>query len=81
MYKNDKIINKKYLTHQFKQFPINQKDIYIVSKRGMRLDILADKYYNDTLKWWVIASANKLPCDSLIIQNVGIELRIPYLER
>ena len=81
MYKNDKIVNKKYLTHQFKQFPQNQNDIYVVITKNTRLDILANKYYKDQFKWWIIANANHIPCDSLVLSNIGQTIRIPFLER
>jgi len=43
---------------------------------GDRLDLLAFDFYGDTSYWWVIASANALPGDSLYLEP-GMQLRIP----
>ena len=51
-------------------------DIYIYSKIGDRLDLLADKYYNDVTLWWIIAQANYLGKGSMNI-TPGLRLRIP----
>lgn len=51
-------------------------DIYIVSNVSDRLDLLADQYYNDSSKWWVIALANGLGKGTLMVPP-GIQLRIP----
>jgi hypothetical protein len=40
------------------------------------LDILANKYYNDSSLWWIIAVANNLNDASLSIEP-GIQMRIP----
>lgn len=51
-------------------------DIYIISKRGDRLDLLADKYYGDPDKWRIIAAANQLGKGTLVI-TPGLQIRIP----
>lgn len=50
-------------------------DIYILTKQGDRLDLLAYKYYNDVTKWWVIAHANKIKGTMIVPLNT--QLRIP----
>jgi len=40
------------------------------------LDLLAYDFYQDSNLWWVIASANALPGDSMFAP-VGMQLRIP----
>ena len=55
--------------------PVNN-DYYIVTTIGDRLDLIAYDFYQDSSLWWVIASANSLPGDS-IYAPVGIQLRIP----
>tara|TARA_R110001592_G_scaffold8040_4_gene44178 strand:+ start:3515 stop:3814 length:300 start_codon:yes stop_codon:yes gene_type:complete len=56
--------------------PPSRDDIYIISREGDRLDILANKYYNDISKWWIIAIANNLGKGTTIIEP-GLRLRIP----
>ncbi len=51
-------------------------DIYIISGQGDRLDLLAQKYYNDPRMWWIIATANNLNDASLAVEP-GRQLRIP----
>ncbi len=51
-------------------------DIYIMSRYGDRLDILAYKYYEDQSLWWIIAIANNLNNGSIAIEP-GIQIRIP----
>ncbi len=51
-------------------------DIYIEVRKGERLDLLADKYYNDISMWWIIAEANNLGHGSIIIDTEQ-QLRIP----
>ena len=51
-------------------------DRVMIATSTDRLDQLADKYYGDQRKWWVIALANDLPGDSLFIEP-GKQLFIP----
>jgi len=51
-------------------------DLYLITQITDRLDLLADKYYNDSSLWWVIALANNLGKGTLIVEP-GIQLRIP----
>jgi nucleoid-associated protein YgaU len=68
---------KKYLESTIypKIKPTNE-DTYIISTQSDRLDLLASKYYGNTMYWWVIAVANNLNDASLSIE-VGKQLRIP----
>ena len=43
-----------------------------------RLDLIADKYYNDATLWWIIAYANDIK-DPLFVER-GTVLRIPSRE-
>ena len=54
----------------------NDNDFYIISEAGDRLDLLANKYYNDKTKWWIIATANNIN-DATFYVEPGIQLRIP----
>lgn len=46
---------------------------------SLRLDILAQKYYNNPLLWWVIAQANDI-YDPIQGVPAGTKLRIPSME-
>ena len=50
-------------------------DIYVITQRGDRLDLLAHQYYGDSTLWWILASVNNLPTDS-IYPPAGQQLRI-----
>ena len=65
-----------YQTNIYPEGPPVNNDYYIVTTVGDRLDLIAYDFYQDSSLWWVIASANSLPGDS-IYAPVGIQLRIP----
>ena len=65
-----------YLNNIYPDIPLSNEDNYIITTVGDRLDLLAFDFYGDTIFWWVIASANALPGDSLYIEP-GTQLRIP----
>ena len=53
-------------------------DVYIITKDGDRLDLLAEQFYKDTELWWVISisNINKIKRDSFFIEP-GTQIRIP----
>lgn len=65
-----------YLNNVYPDIPYSEDDTYIITTLGDRLDLLSFDYYHDTSFWWVIATANALPGDSLYIEP-GTQLRIP----
>lgn len=73
----NKYTKKKYLgSVLYPKIKPNDNDMYIISQQSDRLDILANKYYNDESLWWIIAVANNLNDASLSIEP-GIQMRIP----
>jgi hypothetical protein len=73
----NKYTKKKYLgSVLYPKIKPNDNDMYIISQQSDRLDILANKYYNDSSLWWIIAVANNLNNASLSIEP-GIQMRIP----
>lgn len=56
--------------------PVTNNDQYLYTTVGDRLDTLAYDIYGDQNLWWIIASANALPGDSLY-PPIGVQLRIP----
>ena len=80
-YQNTNILRNekgnRYLSfNKYPKIPYKIDDIYIYPNIGERLDILAQKYYNDSSLWWIISIANNIPKDSLTIPP-GIQIRIP----
>lgn len=57
----------------------NNKDIYIISQIGDRLDVLALEYFGDESFWYVIARVNNLGRGTLIIPP-GKTIRIPFYD-
>ena len=55
---------------------VDTSDLMIVARQGDRLDILANKYYNNSSYWWIIAEANGVGKGSLFVKP-GKFLRIP----
>jgi len=60
----------------YPDIPLSDSDSYLISTRGDRMDIMAQKFYGDVDLWWIIASANSLTGDSLF-PPIGMQLRIP----
>ena len=51
-------------------------DLYVESRAGDRLDLLANEFYRDVTLWWIIAQANDLGHGTMAVKP-GIQLRIP----
>jgi hypothetical protein len=60
----------------YPDIPEVEGDNYVITVMGDRMDLMAQDFYGDTSYWWVIASANALPGDSLF-PPIGMQLRIP----
>lgn len=65
-----------YRNNVYPEITPTDSDYYVVTTIGDRLDLLAYDFYQDSSLWWIIASANALPGDS-IYPPIGIQLRIP----
>jgi|TARA_B110000908_G_scaffold86877_1_gene103762 hypothetical protein len=74
------VLNKRryYKNIEYPVIPVSSNDVYIISKIGDRLDLLANDFYNDPQLWWVISRANpdKINRDSFFIDS-GLQIRIP----
>ena len=75
-YRYTKQKDRKYVTSNYPNIEERSDDIVIQIKYGDRLDLLANKYYNDGSLWWIIAKANSLAGDSYYI-NLDQKIRIP----
>lgn len=56
--------------------PLDPSDVYIVTTSPERIDLLADRFYGDSTKWWIIASANNLGKGTFYIPS-NTRIRIP----
>ena len=56
--------------------PIKDSDIFIFPVYGDRFDTIAQRYYNDSNLWWIIAKANELSRGELS-PNPEKKIRIP----
>ena len=65
-----------YQTNIYPTIEPTDADYYVITTVEDRLDLLAYDFYKDSSLWWVIASANALPGDSIYVP-IGIQLRIP----
>ena len=63
---------------RYPEIPLSMDDVYIITKDGDRLDLLAEQFYKDTELWWVISisNINKIKRDSFFIEP-GTQIRIP----
>ena len=81
-YINSEVLKTKESKKQYLEstiYPIikaSDTDLYIISEKGDRLDLLANKYYGDQTMWWIIATANNINDATFYVQP-GIQLRIP----
>ena len=60
----------------YPKFPLTETDTYYVTISGDRLDLLAQRFYQDVTKWWIISEANSLEVLSFELKP-GLQLRIP----
>jgi hypothetical protein len=65
-----------YVNSVYPDIPLSDNDSYVITTLGDRLDLLSQNYYGDVDFWWILASANSLPGDS-IYPPPGTQLRIP----
>lgn len=68
--------NRYYSNNIYPDILASENDSYVITVLGDRLDLIAFDFYGDTSLWWIIASANSLPGDSLYLEP-GMQLRIP----
>lgn len=76
-YMKDAEGTQRYESIRYPLFEIRNSDQFIITKELERLDIIAQDYYNDSTKWWIISRANNLPPGSFRVKP-GTRLRIPF---
>jgi hypothetical protein len=72
----DRVKETLFVNNIYPDIPPAEGDLYVITTLGDRLDLIAQDYYGDVSFWWVLASANSLPGDS-IYPPIGMQLRIP----
>jgi hypothetical protein len=65
-----------YRSRIYPNIPKSDKDIYIVTQTGDRLDTLANQFFGDSSLWWIIASANNIHDATFAVED-GTTLRVP----
>lgn len=68
---------KYYKAKKYPPIPPTESDIYVVTVRGDRLDLLANQYYKDPALWWIISIANNNITFGSMFPEPGTQLRIP----
>jgi len=66
----------RYKTPTFPLFERKATDLYVFSREGDRLDLLAQEFYDDPRYWWIIAEANSIGKGTFAVP-AGLQLRIP----
>ena len=79
-YKNNTIKkdnnNRYYKPTIVPNVPIKDTDIFVYPLYGDRFDTMAQRYYNDSNLWWIIAKANEVS-NGKISPDPLKKLRIP----
>ena len=58
--KKDKNGTRYYKPTVVPNVPIKDSDIFVYPIYGDRFETIAQRYYNDSTLWWIIAKANEL---------------------
>ena len=76
--KTEKKISGKvgYLPTVYPSLDLSNNDFYIIAREEDRMDLIAQDFFGDPTLWWLVASANDLPGDSMY-PPLGFQLRIP----
>jgi len=65
-----------YRTRVTNTIPKSDRDVYIVTQTGDRLDTIAYQFLGDQSLWYIIAKANNIHDPSFAVED-GTTLRIP----
>lgn len=66
-----------YANVKYPNIPFRDSDIYVITQRGDRFDLLANQYYKDPTLWWIIPSANPRFKPNSLYPTLGHQIRIP----
>ena len=84
-YKRSKILRNKNINNgsryfsgtKYPEIPLCPNDIYVITTEGDSLDVLAQQFYKDKSKWWLLSIANVGLAQNSLYIPVGTQLRIP----
>lgn len=62
---------------KYPEIPLSPDDIYVITTEGDSLDVLAQQFYKDKSKWWILSIANVGLAQNSLYIPVGTQLRIP----
>ena len=79
-YQFTKIQQDRYRTTRYPKFAKQQSDLYIISREGDRLDLLANEFYEDPRYWWVIAWWNAAPTEADLVPGSPIAIPLNLQE-
>ena len=74
--KKDKNGTRYYKPTVVPNVPIKDSDIFVYPIYGDRFETIAQRYYNDSTLWWIIAKANELSKGQISADPLK-KLRIP----
>ena len=74
--KKDKNGTRYYKPTVVPNVPIKDSDIFVYPVYGDRFETIAQRYYNDSTLWWIIAKANELSKGQISADPLK-KLRIP----
>ena len=84
-YKNISIFNNStvkpgkrfYGVVKYPNIPLSVSDIYVITQKSDRYDLLAEQYYRDKSLWWVISISNPSITQDTLNPPPGVQIRIP----
>lgn len=79
-YKHTTTENKRYKSVRYRIPKPSSEDVYIFSRSGDRLDLIAQEFYQDARLWWIIAEANNLGKGTFAVPT-GLQIRIPKYDQ
>jgi len=79
IFNNSPVKEKKrfYSTVRYPEIPLSVSDIYVITQKSDRYDLLANQYYGDKSLWWIISIANPSITQNTLYPPIGVQLRIP----
>lgn len=77
---DNNIKQRYYSTHIYSKIENSSSDLYIITRRGDRLDLLASEFYGDTRYWKLLANVNNIGKGTFNVTE-GTKLRIPSIDR
>ena len=66
-----------FSTTRYPEIPLSVSDIYVITQKSDRYDLLANQYYKDKSLWWIIAVANPSITQNTLYPPIGVQIRIP----